>query len=78
LITWGGNEDNYLIDFEFDNLNNNYMLTEKYLVKNPQDNGKSLENTNLFTFYILGFTISGALSTVAFIILFRKRRIKND
>ncbi|MFW9828342.1 MAG: hypothetical protein ACFFEY_12195 [Candidatus Thorarchaeota archaeon] len=74
-LTWGGSGNEDLIAIEFDSNDNFYVLSDNFLIKNPESNGKSLTAENLWNFYIVLFFICFIISLSSlFFILKRKNK----
>lgn len=71
-LTWGGSDDEDLIAIDIDSSNNIYLLSDHFLLKNPESNGKSLTNEKLWTFYIILFVICFSISVISLIIIIKR------
>jgi len=72
-LTWGGPEDEYLRKICIDSNNNIYLLSYYFLIKNPENNGKSLTNIKLWNFYMNLFGICFLLSVTSLVIIIKRK-----
>lgn len=74
-LTWGGSDNENLRDICIDSNNSIYLLADQLLIKNPENNGKSLTNEKLWNFYMILFGICFVISiTSLFFTIKRKVR----
>jgi hypothetical protein len=72
-LTWGGSENEDLIAIDIDSNDNIYLLSDHFLIKDPENNGKSLTNEKLWKFYIIVFCICAFLSVIALTLIVKRR-----
>ena len=72
-LTWGGSDDEYLRAISIDLNNNIYLLSDHVLIKNPENNGKSLTNEKLWNFYMIVFIICFSISGITLYLIIRRK-----
>jgi len=77
-LTWGGADDEDILAIVIDSDDNIYLLSDQILIKNPENNGKSLTNEKLWTFYMIMFGVCFCISAVSLIFIVKRRIRKKD
>lgn len=77
-LTWGGTDDEDLLAIDIDSNDNIYLLSDHILIKNPEDNGKSLTNEKLWNFYMIMFGICFSISAISLVFIVKRRSVTMD
>ncbi|MCK4381246.1 MAG: hypothetical protein KAW51_08930 [Candidatus Lokiarchaeota archaeon] len=82
-LTWGGAGKDDLKAINIDSYDNIYLLSEDFLIKNPENNGKSLTNIKLWNFYMILFGICFVISIISLLFIIKEKgdndlEIKSD
>ncbi len=82
-LTWGGAGKDDLNAINIDSYDNIYLLSEDFLIKNPESNGKSLTNIKLWNFYMILFGICFVISIISLLFIIKEKgdndlEIKSD
>ncbi len=77
-LTWGGAGDEDLIAIDIDSSDNIYILSDHFLLKNPESNGKSLTNEKLWSFYLIMFGICFSISAISLVLIVKRRGRKME
>ncbi|MFX1570736.1 MAG: hypothetical protein ACFFCV_20555 [Promethearchaeota archaeon] len=77
-LTWGGTDDEDILAIVIDSNDSIYLLSDQILIKNPENNGKSLTNEKLWNFYMIMFSVCFCISAVSLIFIVKRRIRKKD
>ncbi|MEE9379453.1 MAG: hypothetical protein V3V33_15615 [Candidatus Lokiarchaeia archaeon] len=76
-LTWGGAGEDHLKAINIDSNNNIYLLSDNYLIKNPENNGKPLTNIKLWNLYMILFGVCIFISAISLYFILKHRTPKN-
>jgi len=76
-LTWGGSDNEYLRDICIDSNNSIYLLSDNFLIKNPENNGKPLTNIKLWNLYMILFGVCIFISAISLYLILKHRTPKN-
>lgn len=75
-LTWGGKGDEDFKRIYIDSFNNIFLLSDHFLLKNPESNGKALTNIKLWRLYMILFSISLCISVISLYFILKHRTPK--
>ncbi len=70
-LTWGGADKDNLKSISIDSLDNIFLLSDNYFIKNPKNNNKSLTNIKLLNFYFVLLVILSAFSAISLFLVIK-------
>ena len=72
-LTWGGPNNEELRGIVIDSFDNIYLLSDHVLIKNPEDNNKSLSNEKLLSSYMVLFGICFFIAGISLYLILRQK-----